>query len=79
MRVVREINKPNVKITIFNWNGKFLIKFEQGYLEQTYKVDELDLISEGDLDNFLTAEFINAISLQFKTMNDILDKFHSTL
>lgn len=79
MRVVKEINTPYNKVTIFNWNGKFLIKFEQGDLEQTYKVDELDLICEDDLDTFTSKDFLKQINENFRKMSDTLNQFHSTL
>ena len=79
MRVVKEINTAHSKVTIFSWNGKFLIKFEQGDLEQTYKVDELDLISESDLDALTSEEFLKEINENFKSMSKTLNKFHSTL
>ena len=79
MRVVKEINTSDCKVTIFNWNGKFLIKFEQGDLEQTYKVDELDLIDESDLDAFTSEDFLKEINENFKTMSKTLNKFHSIL
>ena len=43
MRVVAEIPNPEMKITVFSWNGKYLIKLEKGPLEQTYKLDEMDV------------------------------------
>lgn len=43
MRVVAELPHPEFKITIFSMNRKFIIKFEQGNLEQTYKIAEMDL------------------------------------
>lgn len=46
MRVVAEVPHPECRITIFSWNGKYLIKFEQGLLEQTYKVSEWDIMED---------------------------------
>ncbi|MDZ7648033.1 MAG: hypothetical protein U5K54_13125 [Cytophagales bacterium] len=49
MRVIKEIPYANFKITIFQWNGKYLIKIESGLLEQTFKINELDTTSEDDV------------------------------
>lgn len=68
MRIVKEINHPACKITIFNWNGKYLIKLEQGDLEQTYKISELDVIDINDLDKILDEEFISSAIDRFKQM-----------
>ena len=69
MRIVKEIVQAPLKISIFSWNQKYLIKYENGPLEQTYKVDELDVISEADLDIFLTDEFILRVKEVFNDMN----------
>jgi hypothetical protein len=79
MRVIKEITKPNYRITIFNWNGKYLIKFEQGDFEQTFKISEFDVISEEDIYNLLTDEFNNEVMRNFKTMNDTLTKHFEPL
>lgn len=68
MRVVKEINHQACKITIFNWNGKYLIKLEQGDLEQTYKISEMDVIDVSDLDKLLDKEFISSAIERFKSM-----------
>lgn len=72
MRLVREISRPDCKITIFSWNNRFLIKLEQGLLEQTFKIPELDLTSEKDLDTILDAEFLHQASQRFSEMGQSL-------
>jgi len=44
MRVIAELPHPDFKVSIFSMNRKFIIKLEQGALEQTYKVAEADLM-----------------------------------
>lgn len=68
MRVVREISHPDCKITIFSWNNRYLIKLEQGVLEQTYKIPEHDLVSEEDLMTLLDAEFLHQAARHFQDM-----------
>lgn len=72
MRVIREIQHPACRISIFSWNGKYLIKLEQGPLEQTYKIDELDLTGESDLDIILNEEFVKSAIDRFVNMNEDL-------
>ncbi|MEP2770860.1 MAG: hypothetical protein ABJH05_01840 [Fulvivirga sp.] len=74
MRVVREINNDRCKITVFNWNAKYLIKLEQGDLEQTYKVDEMDILAESDIDDILNETFISEAVNRFREMNISLAK-----
>lgn len=69
MRVVKEIPHASCRISIFSWNGKYLIKLEQGMIEQTYKIDEFDLTGESDLDEVLNENFINKAVQRFSDMN----------
>ena len=72
MRIVREIARPDCKITIFSWNNRYLIKLEQGLLEQTFKIPETDLTGEEDLMTLLDAEFLHQASLRFNDMGQSL-------
>jgi hypothetical protein len=72
MRVVREISHPQFKITIFSWNNRYLVKLEQGLLEQTFKISELDLTGDEDLLAILDAEFLHQANLRFQDMGQSL-------
>ncbi len=72
MRLVREITHPDCKITIFSWNNRYLIKLEQGALEQTFKVSETDLSGDEDLLSILDAEFLHQAVLRFQDMGQSL-------
>ena len=67
MRVVAEIPHPECRITIFSWNSKYLIKFEQGLLEQTYKVSEWD-ITEDQLTKLVHELLLEKAVSRFKEM-----------
>ena len=68
MRLVRELSHSDCKITIFSWNNRYLIKLEQGPLEQTFKIPELDVTSEQDLIDLLDAEFLQQAGARFQEM-----------
>jgi hypothetical protein len=70
MRVLHEISKPTFKITIFAWNNRYIIKFENGRLEQTYKIDQFDVTSENDLMAMLDEPFLAFVSQQFDKMEE---------
>lgn len=74
MRVVKEIQRPQCKITIFQWNGKYLIKLEKGLIEQTFKIPELDLTSEDDLEAILNDKFMLKAEERFKEMMQALQQ-----
>lgn len=72
MRLVRELSNPDFKITIFSWNNRYLIKLEQGLLEQTFKVSETDVEEEDDLYALLDAEFLQQANRRFQEMGHSL-------
>lgn len=68
MRVVGEIPHPDVKITIFHWNNRYLIKIEAGPFEQTFKLEEYDISSEGELKEIVNETFIQQSIERFNSM-----------
>ncbi len=74
MRIIKEINHELFRITFFHWNGKYLIKLEQGDLEQTFKVDEFDILNPNELDNLLSDKFLNNAMQRFRAMNEDLTR-----
>jgi hypothetical protein len=72
MRLVLEIPHPDFKITIFSWNNRYLIKLEQGLLEQTFKIPEFDLTGESELREVLDAEFLHQANRRFQEMGQSL-------
>lgn len=68
MRIVGEVAHPHCKITIFNWNGKFLVKFEQGLVEQTYKISEMDIASPEEVNKLAAEPFIGKVLSRFEEM-----------
>ncbi|GGZ26376.1 hypothetical protein GCM10007049_18810 [Echinicola pacifica] len=72
MRVVKELSSGFTKITVFSWNNKYLIKYEQGMLEQTYKVNEMDILEESDLEIFYSEDFVSEINKKFEEMGQLL-------
>lgn len=78
MRIVKELSQSDIRITIFDWNEKYLIKYEFGSIEQTYKISKWDVDSEEDLIiKILSDELFNEIKLRFDEMADTLRKFFS--
>ncbi|WP_316803523.1 hypothetical protein [Pedobacter nototheniae] len=70
MRVIAELPHPECKITIFSMNQKYIVKFEQGTFEQSYKLAELDLSGGGvnDVFEILDEAFIATVIERFKAM-----------
>jgi hypothetical protein len=72
MRVVGEIPHPECKITVFAWNNRYLIKLEQGLLEQTFKVNEYDVTSEAEVYRIVDEAFLEEAIQRFAGMGESL-------
>ncbi|WP_297336087.1 hypothetical protein [Algoriphagus sp.] len=68
MRVVKELVQEDVRISIFSWNNKYLLKFELGPLEQTFKLSEMDVLEEAELEQFLIGDFFKKVLERFEEM-----------
>ena len=69
MRILAELPHPDCKISIFGMNQKFIIKFEQGTLEQSYKIAEADIIGGvNGVFELLDEIFIQEVIKQFANM-----------
>lgn len=68
MRVVRELTREEVRVSIFSWNNKYILKYELGPMEQTFKLSEMDVLEEGELEAFLQGEFFDRIKTRFDEM-----------
>ncbi|WP_373496407.1 hypothetical protein [Aquiflexum sp.] len=74
MRVVKEFTKEDVRISVFSWNNKYLIKFEFGPMEQTFKIPETDILEESQLEGFYHGIFFKAVLARFKEMGQTFQK-----
>jgi hypothetical protein len=68
MRVIADIPHEACKITVFAWNGRYIIKLERGLLEQTYKVDEFELRGVNEIKMLLDDAFMQQVLARFNTM-----------
>lgn len=74
MRLITEIPNPHFKITVFEWNQKYLIKLEQEGLEQTFKVSVFDVANDEALKSLIDDDFINSAKTRFNAMRKSLDE-----
>lgn len=68
MRVVKELIQEEIRVSIFSWNNKYILKFELGPMEQTFKLSEMDVLEEQELDGFLTGDFFEKVKVRFDEM-----------
>jgi hypothetical protein len=79
MRVIGHIPHDVFKITVFAWNGKYLIKIETAMLEQTYKVNEWDISREEDIYKLPDEAFMQRVTERFvqmqKDLHEAMERF----
>jgi len=69
MRIIAELPHPDFKISILNMNQKFIVKIEQGALEQSYKIPEMDLTDGvNSVFELLDEEFLKRVGTRFTQM-----------
>jgi hypothetical protein len=78
MRIIAELPHPDFKISILNMNQKFIVKIEQGSLEQSYKVAEMDLTDGvNSVFELLDDEFLKKVGARFIEMRtDFKDTYY---
>ena len=78
MRIVAEIAaRDGIKITIMNWNAKYLAKYEQGPLEQTYKFVASDVGNDAAMNALATSEvFLKKIDQTFASMRETFTQIY---
>jgi hypothetical protein len=76
MRVVKSYVCKDINVNIFEYNLKYLIKFEYQDMEQTYKVDMLEVRGVDDVINKIDSSYIEVITENFKVMREQLLKLY---
>jgi hypothetical protein len=70
MHFIKRIEHPDCQISLFSWNGKYIVKFEANQLEQTFKISEIDANSEKEVEEAVNQEFIESVMSRFKEMSN---------
>lgn len=72
MRIAGYIEHPKLKITIFQMDNRFTVKFEDGTLEQAYKFRSGDYInSVNDIRRLVDPTFIREVSAEMGRLHNI--------
>ncbi|MBP6756229.1 MAG: hypothetical protein KA210_08770 [Bacteroidia bacterium] len=68
MRIIDSIPHPSMSISIFNMNDKYIVKFEAGPMEQSFKFQTEQVKSVENLKKMINADFIETVRLRFNDM-----------
>ncbi|MFC3809815.1 hypothetical protein [Lacihabitans lacunae] len=74
MRFVKEIENDYCKTQLYSFNNKYIIKFEAGMYEQIYKVSELEISGEDEIDEMLGDSFYKGVVKRFQEMEEEFEK-----
>jgi hypothetical protein len=74
MKAIGGIQHPECKISLFDWNQKYLVKIEQGMCEQTFKVSHFDVADEAALRAAVTPAFIEKALSRFASMHESINE-----
>ena len=74
MQVLKQITHPHYKLTLYEWNNRYIIKLEQDLLEQTFKINKFDVAHEGELEKLLNPDFMQQAMQRFAGMSEALHK-----
>jgi hypothetical protein len=68
MRIVGNIPHPDIRITVFHMNEKYIVKFEAGPMEQVFKFDQQKYPGFEAIKKLVDAEFISNALKRFNEM-----------
>lgn len=78
MKQLKQFSEGSLVITLFWWNQKFILKFEQNQLEQTYKISELEYSEAEFLKLAQNQEFLRSVKKRFEEMYGDLQTYLET-
>jgi len=68
MRVLGQIPHPQIAITVFHMNEKYVIKLEAGQMEQVFKLPQSEAGGVEDIGKLLDTEFMQKALERFNDM-----------
>lgn len=69
MRYIKDIAHAQLKISLYSWNSKYIVKIDAGPYEQTYKVAEFDVTGPDEVETLLSADFLASVVSRFQQMD----------
>lgn len=55
MHFIKEIPNESMRISLFEWNSKYILKFETPHLEQSYKYSVMDFSSQKEIEELASS------------------------
>lgn len=75
MHFIKEIPHDSMRISLFEWNSKYILKFETTELEQSFKFSVMDFSDQKEIEELATSSsFQNTIIQNFKNMYETMSQ-----
>jgi hypothetical protein len=75
MHFIKEIPHETIRISLFEWNSKYILKFETPHIEQSYKFSVLDFGTQNEIEELaISSSFIEFVSQTFTKMYEAMAK-----
>jgi hypothetical protein len=55
MHFIKEIPNDSMRISLFEWNSKYILKFETPHMEQSYKYSVMDFSSQKEIEELASS------------------------
>lgn len=68
MRFVGKIAHPDISISVFHMNDKYIVKLEAGPMEQVFKFSSEDVKGMDDIAKIITTDFVKKCHSRFNEM-----------
>jgi hypothetical protein len=75
MHFIKEIPHESMRISLFEWNSKYILKFETPELEQSFKFSIMDFSDQKEIEELATSSsFQETIIQNFKNMYEAMSQ-----
>lgn len=74
MKFIKKIPHIDVDISLYEWNQKYILKFEHNQMEQVYKVGQLEIETKEEVEAAITPDFIVGVMHRFEEMEQQWDQ-----
>jgi hypothetical protein len=68
MNLLKEIEEEHYSFQIYQYNGKYILKFAKDGMEQSFKIGETDVFGVEDFEKMITPELIQNMLTRFEKM-----------
>ena len=69
MHFIKEIPHDSMRISLFEWNSKYILKFETPDLEQSFKFSIMDFSHQKEIEELaISSSFINFVTNTFTNL-----------